>query len=204
MKSKRSILFIIFCACSLILLYFLTDFLAVELREISAVTAESILKLAGTAIQRSGTILTLGKCSFDIIPACNGSTTLQVLFISALFLVLMNNRLLLPKKIVCLFLTIPVALLANGIRLALLVYISNIKGHVIAEGALHNLIGIFGFLLAFTTLLLFSDLLSTSKKQKNMQRRVQKELFISALVFAGVALAPFLSACIRDWIGDRI
>ena len=203
MNKKNNVLLIILSAVSLILFFYFTEFFGVELREISAITADTILKLAGLAVQRHKTILKLGKLSFDIIPACNGSTTLQVLFTSALFLVLLNNKLDYKKKIICLFLTVPIALLANGIRLALLVYCSHIKNHVLADGLLHNLIGILGFLIALSTFLIVFELLSKNHEESSHQENLKRELFITALVFSFIALLPFFSACLRDWIGTE-
>jgi len=203
MKSKRGLLLIITGAVSFILFPYITDFFAVELREASATIAETLLKIAGMAIERNNTILKLGNMTFDIIPACNGSITLTVLFISGLFLVLGNNKLVLSRKIICLLLTVPIALLANGIRLALLVYVSYARGVMVTEGALHNTIGIFGFILALTALLAIIDALSNSKDKIKDNAKTQRELFIVAIVFACFTLLPFFAACVRDWIGTE-
>lgn len=201
MKSKTSVVFIVLCALSLVVIYSATEIFGAELRAISAVITEMILRFGGLSIVRNNTILSLGGMTFDIIPACNGSTTLQVLFVSSLFLVLGNNKLNLPRKITCLILSIPVALLANGIRLALLVYASKIRGQVLAEGFLHYTIGVMGFLIALFIMLLLVDLLSHEADDDFRQTHLRRELFVTTLVFTGIALLPFFSACLRDWIG---
>ena len=202
MKTKRGFLLIIIGVLALILFPYITSCFAVELREISAIIAETILRIAGMSIERAGTILTLDKLIFDIIPACNGSTTLTVLFITGLLLVVGSSKLNLPRKFIYLLLIIPIALLANGMRLALLVYASYVKGMIIAEGALHNAIGVLTFMLALTALLAIMELLIVVNNQSDSSQR-EHELFILAIILICVSFFPFFSACIRDWLGTE-
>jgi len=201
MKSKTNVVSIVLGALSLVVIYSATEIFGAELRAVSAIITETILRFGGLSIVRTNTILSLGDMTFDIIPACNGSTTLKVLFAASLFLVLGNNKLNLPRKITCLILSIPVALLANGIRLALLVYASKIRGEVLAEGFLHYTIGVMGFLIALFVMLLVVDLFSHAANDDSKQMHLRRELFVTTLVFTGIALLPFFSACLRDWIG---
>jgi exosortase/archaeosortase family protein len=202
MKSKNSIPFIISGISVVILFSYLTTVFSVELREISAIIAETILKISGLAIERTNTILTLGDLKFDIIPACNGSTTLTVLFLCGLFLVAGNSKLGILRKIASVILVIPVALIANGIRLALLVYASHVRGEIVADGALHISIGILSFLLALTTLFAIFEVMQAVSTSKEPAHR-EGELFMFSIILITLAFFPFFAACIRDWLGTE-
>jgi len=202
MKSKRSFIFIVSGVSAVILFSYLTTVFSVELREISAIIAETILKVSGLAIERTNTILTLGDMTFDIIPACNGSTTLTVLFLCGLFLVAGNSNLGISRKILSVFLVVPVALIANGVRLALLVYASHVRGEIVAEGALHIAIGILSFLLALTALLAIFEVMKTVTSSKEVHHR-EGELFMFSMIVIALSFFPFFAACIRDWLGTE-
>ena len=201
MKFKQNIIVVVSAAVALLLIPYATDFFSTELREASAIIAEAILRIANLPVERQHTILRLAGMSFDIIPACDGSTTITVLFVTALFLVVGNEKLDLFRKVACAVLAVPVALICNGIRLALLVYCSHVRGFIISKGFLHDSIGVLGFLIALTIIFLIVEVMSTGAQSEQRQTQLRRELFVTSIVFACFALAPFFAACVRDWIG---
>ena len=145
------------------LLAMIDSFIATPLREISSVISHFFLQLCSLPIQREGTILSTPELRFDVIPACSGSTTLRVMVGIGIYWCGTHPRLNLPRKIIGSCLTVPIALLANGVRVALLVGLSYRLNTVISEGLLHSLIGIVGFVLAMIGFYLITESLALAK-----------------------------------------
>ena len=200
--SGRVTTFFAFIIALIIFMIFplLTEMFATELREASAVISEMIIKLTGMEITRNGTILSLNRMVFDIVPACDGSKMLRVIFAFSVLLVSMKTTLTIPKKIIALLLSIPVALFMNGFRVSLLVIFSYFKGFVISEGFLHTMLGIFSFILAFLIILAFIDFLSSKSHggEKNVETA---EILILALIILVLVHSTFIFSCIKNWRG---
>ena len=200
-SGRVSTLFAFIIALIIFMIFpLLTEMFATELREASAVISEMIIKLTGMEVARNGTILSLNRMVFDIVPACDGSNMLRVIFAFSVLLVSMKATLTIPKKIITLLISIPVALFMNGFRVSLLVIFSYFKGFVISEGFLHTMLGIFSFILAFLIILAFIDFLS-SKSQGEEKNVETAEILILALIILVMVHSTFIFSCIKNWRG---
>ena len=202
-SKKRSI--IIFISALIVFMIFplLTEIFATELREISAIISEKIIGITGIYITRDGTILSLKNMAFDIIPACDGSAILRILFTLSIFLACFKKDMTIPKKTISLFLSIPVALFSNGIRVSMLILISSLKGYAITEGFLHSMIGIFCFILATLAMIAILDFLtpkvpSSTQKKESIQTC---EILILSLIMLFLVHSTFIFSCLKNWKG---
>jgi len=181
---------------------FVTEIFSVELRVISAVLSEFILKVLMFPVERAGTVLSINDMVIDIIPACNGSTTIRVLFAFNILIIGLSLTLNYARKAILMILALFIAIIANGIRVSLLIIASCACGHIIPEGPLHNTIGVFGYLFALLMNMFLIDLLSTpeAKSEASLPGSRREPLFFT-LVMTAFIFAPFFSACVRDWFG---
>ncbi len=172
--------------------FFLTmadSFIATPLRQVSSVISHFLLELCSLPVTRQGTILTAGDLRFDVNPACSGSTTLKVLMGLGIYWCGTHPRLNVSRKIIGSCLTIPMALAANGIRVALLVSISYMTNTVIGEGTLHSFIGIVGFIVGMIGFFLIAESIALAEAEDSANDPV-KLSFLGVLLF--LIYSPFL------------
>jgi EpsI family protein len=142
----------------------LEGFIALPLREWSSVIAAGLLRLAGFAVERSGTIISTGRSSFEVVPACSGSTTLQVLFALGIVWCGSHPRLDGWRRALAMALAMPLAVTGNGLRVAVLIALGDVQLQPV-EGVLHAAIGVFTFCLALGALLLIAERLATGRSR---------------------------------------
>ena len=106
----------------------LAAFVATPLRELSSFLAQLVLGVTGFPVTRNGTILSTPNATFDVVPACSGSTTLQVLLFVAIVWCGVHPRLTPARRGAAVLLAVPLAILANAIRVAALVAAGHILG----------------------------------------------------------------------------
>ena len=166
-------------------------FIATPLREISSILAHFFLQICSFPVTRQGTILSTRDLTFDVVPACSGSVTLRVMVGIGIYWCGTHPRLSLARKIVGSFLTVPVALLANGIRVALLVGLSYMLNTVITEGVLHSSIGIAGFVLAAVGFYLITESLALDSPTvtRSQHRYVA---WCTLVLILGIIYFPFI------------
>jgi EpsI family protein len=195
----------IFVSAIIIFMFFplLTEMFATELREISAVISERILTIIGIEATRSGTILSLKNMVFDIVPACDGSSMLRILFILSIILSCMKTRLSIAKKTLSLILSIPIALFFNGVRVSLLVIVSLAKGYAVTEGFLHVMIGVFCFILAALAMIALLDLLSSRSEEKSSEKNNPRttEILVFSLIILVLVHSTLIFSCLLNWKG---
>ena len=173
------------------LLAMVDSFIATPLREISSLISHFFLQLCSFPVTRQGTILSTPELTFDVVPACSGSVTLRVMVGFGIYWCGTHPRLNLSRKIIGSCLTVPIALVANGIRVAILVGLSYMLGSVITEGLLHSLIGIIGFILAMVGFYLITELLAFARPQTpHSQNNILPWFFL--ILILGFIYFPFL------------
>lgn len=168
--------------------------IGVPLREISSRIAAFVLNSLSIFVERNGTILATKNYEFSVVPACSGSTTLRVLLTLCVIWCGIHPRLPVMRKIFCIVIAVPIALLANGLRVSALVGIGDIILKPV-EGAPHIAIGVLTFVLGLASVFLLTELLAT-KTTKNDFKLSHK------LVIIGLVLA-FLYTPVWIWIFDR-
>lgn len=179
----------------------LSEAYELQLREFSAWTAEVCLRIGQMEVTRQGTILSLPGMTFDIIPACSGSKMLRTLIFVGILWGGIHPFISPVNKLVATVLAAGIALLANGLRLTLLLSLSYMKGEVIAEGLLHDLIGLSAFAIALPGFFIVTELLARKESNDATDASPSSNMLAFTLVLTGMAYLPVISACIIAWRG---
>jgi exosortase len=199
--TKRTLFSLLYSASTILLILLLfpliQEIFSTELRLISTVIAENLLKVTGLQIERDFTILKVGQMTFDVIPACNGSETLKVLLCTAVIITTMNNKLSLYKKLLVVSFCIPIALTINGLRVTSLVGGSFLLEEVINDQMiLHDIIGCCAF--ACSLFLFYKIAEALSANETKVSKRTTFLLTFTLFILYHLS---FLLSCIRDWQG---
>jgi exosortase/archaeosortase family protein len=181
----------------------LSELYALQLREFSAFLAEIFLRITYLDVTRQGTILSLPGMTFDIIPACSGSEMLRTLLFVGILWGGVHPHIPPSRKVIATLLAGVIALLANGIRLALLLGASYMRGEVIAEGLLHTLIGLSAFAVALPGFFITTELLARRQKAAEADASPSSNLLAFTLVLTALAYLPVISACLLAWKGTE-
>jgi exosortase D (VPLPA-CTERM-specific) len=108
--------------------------------------AAAILSLVGVPVVRDGNVLTLKYITLEVAQACSGMRSLVTL--SALVAVYASMRELPLRRVALLAMaTVPVALLGNGLRVAVTALLASRLGADAARGPVHDLTGWIAFIL---------------------------------------------------------
>ena len=113
---------------------------------------ESLLFTLGYPVARDGVVLTIGQYQLLVADACSGLNSLFSLSaMGLLYLHLMayRNRL---RNLLLLSSIVPIAVVANLVRVVFLVLLTYYAGDETAQGFLHGFAGMFLFLLALSML----------------------------------------------------
>jgi exosortase B len=109
---------------------------------------EMLLYEAGYPIARSGVVLAIGQYQLLVADACSGLNSIFSLFaMGLLYLHLMQHRNRL-RSVVLLLLLVPVAVLANLLRVLFLVLLTYHAGDEAAQGFMHDFAGLSVFVIA--------------------------------------------------------
>lgn len=175
-------------------------FVAVPLRELSSILAQALLDVVGFPITRQGTILSTPRATFDVVPACSGSTTLQVLLFFAIVWCGVHPRLTLARRAVAILLAVPLAILANAVRVSALVAGGHFLGREIG-GFFHALAGLAAFALAMLGCFALTQRLATKSNGPAVPDRALSWILVGLLVFLSL---PFITWCLEHWGGRSI
>ena len=186
---------LVVAACTFAVLSYLDGWLALPLRELSSILAEGVLALIGYPVTRTGTILATPNFTFDVVPACSGSATLRVLMALAVLWCGSHPGLTPVRRLAALALAVPLALAANGLRVAALVAIGDALLRPV-EGWPHEVIGLATFALALGGLFLVTEGLTTSAAPRPAPRWVRP---VGLVVLLVVLAAPVLLWCATAW-----
>jgi exosortase B len=129
------------------------------LKEWVSVAVEEILFRAGLPIARSGVMLTLGQYQLLMADACSGLHSMITLgALGLLFLHLMGRASPLHNGLLIAAI-VPVALLANVVRVLVLALATYYLGERAAQGLVHDLAGLLLFVIALAAMLAIDALL---------------------------------------------
>jgi exosortase len=128
------------------------------LQSISSRYSALTLEMLGVAVVRTGSEIQLKDCSFSIGMPCSGMNTLiSLLAVSAIFIYLLKCPLLKKAALFCI--TIPVAIVANIIRVTSIILIADHYGVEVAMKLFHDFSSPFLFIIAFIFLIILSKLM---------------------------------------------
>jgi exosortase len=132
--------------------------LSFQLKIFAAQIATVIMNIFGVQAIRDGSIIKTAHSYLVVTDACSGIRSLITLIAMGILIAYFNN-IAKPKKVILFFSSIPLAIIANVIRITSLSLVNEAYGAKLATGVFHNIMGILVFLFAFLGLSLVSRLL---------------------------------------------
>ena len=132
--------------------------------------AEHLLYGVGYPIARHGVVLTIGQYQLLVADACSGLHSMFSLgALGLLYLYLMKHKSLLRNAIIVASI-LPIAFLANVIRVMVLVLVTYHFGDEAGQGFIHGFAGMALFVIALTMLFLLDGLLGTFLKSPHERK----------------------------------
>jgi exosortase D (VPLPA-CTERM-specific) len=132
--------------------HFLYNRISLKLQLISSQLGVALIQLSGMTAYREGNVIDLGFTQLQVVQACSGLRYLISLVVLGLLLAYFF-RARFWKRLILVLSTIPLAILANSIRIALTGILYKYVGPKIAEGFFHDFSGWFIFMFALSLLL---------------------------------------------------
>ncbi len=137
-----------------------TDALTGPLKQQVSVIAEQILYAAGYPIARSGVMLTIGQYQLLVADACSGLNTMFSLSALGLLFMYLTERASVTHNVIMLISILPIAFIANVIRVLVLILVTYHFGDEAGQGYLHGSAGIVLLMAALVSLLALDSLLA--------------------------------------------
>jgi len=138
---------------------FVLDTVTVPLKGFVSSAVEVLLRMMGYGIERSGVVLSMGDHDLLVADACSGLNSIFSLFaLAALYSYATRPRSLVRSGLLLLGI-VPIALLANILRVAVLVLATYYGGGEAAQGMVHSAAGMLVFVAAFGMLVGYDALL---------------------------------------------
>jgi exosortase B len=138
---------------------FLVDVVTGPLKEHVSALAEAILYQAGYPIARSGVTLTIGQYQLLVADACSGLNSMFSLSaMGVLYLYLMRHTSWLRNGIIIVSI-IPIAFVANVVRVIILVLVTYYLGDEAGQGFIHGFAGILLFIISLLFLFALDSVL---------------------------------------------
>lgn len=126
--------------------------LTLKLQMIASSLGEMLITAMGIPVFRTGNVLHLPGQNLDVAEACSGIRSLLALgFLSLIYAYFADRRVWMRWAL--LIATVPIAIIANGIRVAVTGWLSQINPKF-AQGAYHELEGYIVFIVALIALLI--------------------------------------------------
>ncbi len=140
----------------------LVDQFAQPLQIFSAQFGAAFSTAIGIPTVREGTVIHIPEYTFEVAIVCSGlKSAIAMTALGALYAYLVVAPMW--KRVAIVVLSVPVALFANGSRIALTLILGRIFGSKAAEGFFHEASGIFVFLMALIGLFIVGTVLKCSK-----------------------------------------
>ncbi|HEU4709066.1 MAG TPA: exosortase B [Methylophilaceae bacterium] len=137
----------------------LVDAITGPLKQQVSAVAENVLYLAGYPIARTGVMLSIGQYQLLVADACSGLHSMfSLTALGLLYIYIMDYRNWLHIGLL-LAVILPIAFLANVIRVMILVLITYYFGDAAGQGFAHSATGMVLFVLALFMLFAFDSLL---------------------------------------------
>ena len=144
--------------------------LTLKLQTLAAELGETLIGWMGIPVLRSGNTLQLPSQTLDIAEACSGiRSLLSLAFLSLVYAYFMDKRVWMRWAL--LIATIPIAIGANGIRVALTGLLSEVNTKL-AQGLYHETEGYIVFIVALIALIVTHRILSFAAKRLHPAQEV--------------------------------
>lgn len=138
--------------------------LTLRLQELATTMAEWMLSAVGIPVIRTGNLLELPSQVLNVAEACSGIRSLLSLsFLSLVYAYFRDNRTWV--RWVLFFSTVPIAIGANAIRVALTGVLSEVNTRL-AQGAYHEVEGYIVFIIALVALIALHNLINLATRKR--------------------------------------
>jgi EpsI family protein len=196
-RALRAVAFpLLFLAFLVPLPGFVMEAIAAPLKELVSAAVQVLLSGLGYPIERSGVVLALGSHQMLVADACSGMNSLYGL--AALTLVYLNltGRSSKARIVALLAAVVPIAIIANVLRVAFLVLVSYHLGDDAASGWLHLAAGLLVFVVALMLLIQLDRFFARTPRLAPRASRVEprsslsgRSALVAVLLMSGAALA---------------
>jgi exosortase B len=135
-----------------------------QLKQWVSVVAEAALYHAGYPIARDGVVITIGQYPMLVADACSGLNSLYTLSAVGLLYVYLTYTPGLWRNAILLAAIVPMAIVANIVRVMLLILLTYHQGYDAGQGFMHGLSGMLLFVVALMGLIGLDTLLRTVER----------------------------------------
>lgn len=146
---------------------FFVDALTGPLKQHISEIVEQVLYTAGYPIARTGVMLTIGQYQMLVADACSGLNTMFSLSALGLLFMYLTARASVLHNLIMLAGILPIAFVANIIRVLILMLVTYHFGDEAGQGYLHGAAGIVLLMSALSVLLMLDALLAWIFKPRN-------------------------------------
>jgi exosortase len=136
------------------------DSLTAPLKEFVSFAATGILQFFGVPILREGVTLIVAQYQLLVEDACSGMNSLMGLIAISLFYIYLLRNASWRYSLFLVCLVIPIAIVANILRIMVLVLLTYFFGDAVAQGFLHVTAGLFLFATALGLVFVVDNLIS--------------------------------------------
>jgi exosortase B len=170
LRALRAFWFpLLFVAFMLPLPGFFVDALTGPLKQHVSEIVEQVLYWAGYPIARSGVMLTIGQYQMLVADACSGLHTMFSLSALGLLFMHLTGRTSLLHNAIMLASILPIAFMANIVRVLVLMLITYHFGDAAGQGYLHGAAGIVLLMAALSVLLMLDAVLARVIRPRNRE-----------------------------------
>ncbi|MFH1817363.1 MAG: exosortase B [Pseudomonadota bacterium] len=147
-RAARALWFALFFLVFMIPLpSFIVDAATGPLKQYISVIAEHVLYAAGYPIARSGVMLTVGPYQLLVADACSGLHSMFSLSAMGLLYLYLMQRTSVTRNLIIMAAILPIAFVANVVRVMVLVLVTYHLGDEAGQGFLHGFAGIMLFII---------------------------------------------------------
>jgi len=139
----------------------LIDSMTAPLKEFVSHVATNLLQLCGIPIMREGVTLMVAQYQLLVEDACSGMNSLTGLIAISLFYIYLLRNASWRYSLFLVCLVVPIAIVANIIRIIVLVLLTYFFGDGVAQGFLHVTAGLFLFATALALVFAVDNLMSS-------------------------------------------
>lgn len=137
-----------------------------QLKQVVSAVAESLLYHVGYPVARDGVVITVGQYRMLVADACSGLNSMYSLSAMGLLYVHLMKHIDWRRNALLLLSVLPIAFVANVVRVIALILITYHLGDEAGQGFLHNAAGMSLFFVALAALFAFDWLLGLFFKRR--------------------------------------
>ena len=138
---------------------FVLDTATAPLKAFVSASVEGLLRVMGQDVERSGVVLAIGGHQMLVADACSGLNSIYSLFAMGLLYAHLTKPAGAARMASLLIAVLPIAIVANILRVLALVLVTLYFGDEAGQGILHGLAGLLVFAAAFALLVSFDRLI---------------------------------------------